>query len=223
MIEAQAEYLAYLGRVGEAREVDGAFAVRTGAQSNTENGVVAHGAVGDVPELVAWFADAPACWLDVGGRNHDALVAAGAQPEQNGWEITFDAHAVALAPRPGIDVRRVQELDDWFALAGDDYATLRPVYERLAVLPDETVRFFVVEGEGFAAAFYGDVATLFLHVGVAERARRRGIATALVAARLAEAGRRIVLAPSPDGVSLYESFGVEVRRLPLNRWYYIPC
>jgi GNAT superfamily N-acetyltransferase len=222
VIDAQAEYLAHIRLVGEVREVDGAFAVKTGAASNTENGVVAHGRVADVAALVDWFTDTPASWLDVGGLNHDALVAAGARPEFDGWEIVFDAADIAVEPWADVEVQRVHDLGHWFALAGPDYATLRPLYEQLVALPDRRVRFYVVENAGFAAAFFGERLTLFSHVGVTEQARRRGVGTALVAARLAEARGRVAVAPSRDGARLYESFGVEPRPLPPNRWYYLP-
>jgi GNAT superfamily N-acetyltransferase len=222
-LEAQAEYLAYLRRAGETREVDGAFAVKTGAGSNTENGVVAHGPVADVEELVAWFADAPASWLDLGGANHDALVAIGARPENNGREIAARLADVALAAPAGVDVREVDELDEWFDLAGEDFATLRPLYERLL---GPQFRLYVAPGVGFAAAFYGETTALFTHVGVMEHARRRGVATALTAARLRDAREQgceyVVLGPSPDGAKLYASFGLEPRREPRNRWYYLP-
>ena len=223
MIDVQAEYLAYLRRAGEVREADGAFAVKTGADSNTENGVVAHAPVADVEALVAWFADTPAAWLDLAGANHDALVAAGAKPDTDAWEMSAPVAELAIAAPRGIDVREVHELGRWFELAGDDYATLRPAYERLR---GPQLRFYVADDVGFAAAFYGETSALFTHVGVAEHARRRGVATALTAARVREAREqgceRVVLAPSPDGAKLYESFGLTVQRTRPNRWYYLP-
>jgi len=222
-LEAQAEYLSYLRRAGETRDVDGAFAVKTGACSNTENGVVAHGPVADVGAIVAWFAAAPASWLDLGGANRDALVAMGARPENEGWEMSARLADVALEAPAGVDVRQVEELDEWFELAGEDFATLRPLYERLL---GPQFRLYVAAGVGFAAAFYGETTALFTHVGVAEHARRRGVATALTAARLRDARERgcehVVLGPSPDGARLYESFGLELRREPPDRWYYLP-
>jgi GNAT superfamily N-acetyltransferase len=223
MIDAQAEYLAYLRRAGEVRDVDGAFAVKTGADSNTENGVVARGPVAAVKELVGWFGETPASWLDLAGANHDALVAAGAKPEIDGWEISASLTDLAVEAPHGIEVREVHELGRWFELAGDDFATLRPVYERLL---GSQLRFYVADNVGFAAAFYGEASALFTHLGVAPHARRRGVATALAAARLRDAREhgcdRVVLAPSPHGSGLYASFGLTVRRTPPNRWYYLP-
>jgi GNAT superfamily N-acetyltransferase len=223
MIDVQAEYLAYLRRAGDVREAEGAFAVKTGADSNTENGVVAHGPVADVEALVAWFAETPAAWLDLAGANHDALVAAGAEPDTDAWEMSAPVADLLIAAPRGIDVCEVRELDRWFELAGDDYATLRHAYEQLL---GPQLRFYVADDVGFAAAFYGETSALLTHVGVAEHARRRGVATALTAARLRDARdrgcERVVLAPSPDGAKLYESFGLTVQRTPPNRWYYLP-
>jgi len=197
--------------------------VKTGADSNTENGIVAHGPVADVEALVAWFADTPAAWLDLAGANHDALVAAGARPDTDGWEMAAPVADLAIAAPPGIEVREVHELGRWFELAGEDYATLRPAYERLL---GPQLRFYVADDAGFAAAFYGTTFALFTHVGVAEHARRRAVATALTAARVRDAREhgceRVVLAPSPDGAKLHESFGMTVQRTPPNRWYYLP-
>jgi GNAT superfamily N-acetyltransferase len=223
VIEAQAEYLAYLRRAGEVREADGVFAVKTGADSNTENGVVARGPVAAVEELVGWFGDTPASWLDLAGANHDALVAAGARPETDAWEMSAAIADLAVEAPRRIEVREVHELGCWFELAGDDYATLRPVYERLL---GPQLRFYVADDVGFAAAFYGATSALFTHVGVVPHARRGGVATALTAARLRDAREhgceRVVLAPSPDGAKLYESFGLTRQPTQPNRWYYLP-
>src|SRR5579884_3083653 len=114
--EAQAEYLAYLRRAGETRDVEGGFAVRTGAASNTENGVVAHGPVEDVAALVDWFAKTPASWLDLGGANHDALVAAGAHPERNGREMRARIDALALGAPDDVRVEPAA-VGDWLDFA----------------------------------------------------------------------------------------------------------
>lgn len=55
--EAKAEYIDYLRCAGDLREGEGAFAVKTGAFSNTENGVVARGPVGNVGQLAPnrWY------------------------------------------------------------------------------------------------------------------------------------------------------------------------
>ncbi len=233
-LEAQAEYLAYLRRGGETLEVDGAFAVKTGACSNTENGVVARGPVAEVRELVAWFADAPASWLGLGGANHDALVAVGARPETTGHEMEARIADLRLTP-PDDVVVDVADVGEWF-----DFATAhewfgepgeRSAFERLyRALVGERFRLTVarVAGEiaGFASAFYGSTFVLLTQVVVDEAYRRRGVATALAADRI-EYARRLgcdvaLLGPSPEGAKLYAALGFEVLRSPPNRWYYLP-
>src|SRR3954452_2684066 len=78
---AHAAYLAALP--GERIEIGDGFAVRTGAGSNAENGVVCSALDGDPAEVIAWMGGAPAQWL-VGADSelHDRLVAAGCRPER---------------------------------------------------------------------------------------------------------------------------------------------
>jgi len=234
-LDAQAEYLAYLRRAADVRDVDGAFAVRTGASSNTENGVVAHGTVDDVAGLVAWFADAPASWLDVGGANHDALVAAGARPENDGHEMLARIAGLRLAPPAEVGVEDAG-VDDWFDFAGahgwfDDPSERGPFERLYRELVGDRFRLTVarVGGAvaGFASAFYGTTFVLLTQVVVEEAFRRRGVATALAAERIERARglgcEHAVLGPSPDGAKLYAALGFELRRTPSNRWYYLPC
>jgi GNAT superfamily N-acetyltransferase len=233
-LEAEAEYLAYLRRAGETHEVDGAFAVKTGAGSNTENGVVAHGDVAEVAELVAWFADAPASWLDLGGANHEALVAAGAKPDQDGREMWARIADLSLTP-PADVVVETADVAEWFdfASAHDWFGepAERGAFERLyRALVGERFRLTValVDGEvrGFASAFYGTTCVLLMQVIVDERFRRRGVATALAAERI-ERARALgcdvaTLGPSPEGAKLYAALGFELQRTPPKRWYYLP-
>ena len=233
-LEAQAEYLAYLPRAGETRDAHGAFAVKTGAWSNTENGVVAHGPVAGVDELVAWFADAPASWPDLGGANHDALVAAGARPENDGREMLARIADLRLAPPDDVVVESA-EVGQWFDFASAhgwfDEPERREAFERLyAELVGERFRLTVahVDGEiaGFASAFYGSTFVLMTQVIVDESFQRRGVATALAAERIQRAcefGCEVAsLGPSPDGAKLYAALGFELLREPPNRWYYLP-
>lgn len=231
--EAQAEYLTYLGLAPSAavREIDGAYAVQTGAASNTENGVVARGPVADVAALVAWF-DAPGSWLDLGGANHDALLAAGARPENNARDMIARIAELRLSPPDDVIVEPART-DEWFDFAavhewfGDPGE--RVAFERLyGELVGEQFRLFIAKlagrTVGFAAAFYGTGFVLLTQVIVDEASRRRGVATALVAARLRAAGREFaLLSPSPDGAKLYGALGFELRSTPPNRWYYLPC
>ncbi|HEY2542019.1 MAG TPA: GNAT family N-acetyltransferase [Gaiellaceae bacterium] len=235
IIEAQAEYLAYLRRAGETREVDGAFAVKTEASSNTENGVVAYAAVTEVAELVAWLADAPASWLDLEGANHEALIAAGARPENNGRQMSAHISDVRLVPPRNVAVE-LADVGEWFdfASAHDWFGEPdeRVAFERLyRGLVGDRFRLTIarVGGEvvGFASAFYGSDFVLLTQLVVDELARRRGVATALTAERL-ERARELgcdlaILSPSPEGALAYAAFGFEARPTPPGRWYYLPC
>jgi GNAT superfamily N-acetyltransferase len=246
LLDAQAEYLAYLGGApsAEAREEDGVLAVMTGVSSNSENGVVSRGRVENVAALVAWFADrrVPASWIAADDVVAAELVAAGARPENGGWEMAAPIARIELAHRPEVDVDFVESpaaLDAWFDLAavsgwfGDpsERAPFQRLYGELIELPDRRVRLYLARLEtdvvGFAAAFFGASSLLLTNVGVLERARRRGVATALAAARFRDAADagcdRAVLAPSPSGRPLYEALGFDLHRTPPDRWYYLPC
>lgn len=236
-VDAQAEYLAYLASAPSAktREVDGALAVFTGASSNTENGVVAHGVVADVAGLVRWFAGiAPASWIDLADANADALVAAGARPENNGTVMHARIADIPLAAAAGVLVETAA-VDDWFDFASahgwfDDPSERAPFERLYGELVGERFRLYLArtDGEvaGFASGFYGASTALLTQVVVDESFRRRGVGTALVAARLHDAGElgcdRAVLGPSPDGAKLYTALGFELRPTPPNRWYYLP-
>jgi GNAT superfamily N-acetyltransferase len=234
-LEAQAEYFAYLRRAGEVHDVEGAFVVKTGAASNTENGVVAAGRVEDVAEIVRRLDGVPASWLDLAGANGDALLAAGARPENDGREMRARIDDLQVAAPADVTVRAAA-VGEWFDFAstrdwfGDP--SERIAFERLyGELVGERFALLVAElhGEtvGFASAFYGSTFVLLTQVIVDERARRRGVATALAAARI-ERARELgctaaVLGPSPDGAKLYAALGFELQRTPPNRWYYLPC
>lgn len=233
-LDAQAEYLVFLRRAGAVRDVDGAFGVKTGAFSNTENGVVAHGTVADVEGLVVWFADAPASWLDLGGANHDALVAAGARPENNGREMIAPVDDLRLDPPADVTVVTAAagdwfdfaEAHDWFGEQSERLAFER-LYESL--VGDRfrlTLARVGADVAGFASAFYGDTCVLLTQVIVDDEYRRRGVATSLVAERIERARERgcthAVLGPSSEGQLLYAALGFELRPTPPNRWYYLP-
>jgi GNAT superfamily N-acetyltransferase len=233
-LEAQAEYLAYLRRAGEMRQVDGAFAVKTGAFSNTENGVVAHGSVADVASLVGWFGDAPASWLDLDGANHDALLASGARPENAGREM--QARVADLHVESPDDVTVLSAgVGEWFDFAATHgwfgEQGERVAFERLyRELVGERFRLTLARvGDtvaGFASAFYGSTFVSLTQVIVDDRFRRRGVATALAAERISRArelGCEIAtLGPSPEGAKLYAALGFELLPALPNRWYYLP-
>jgi hypothetical protein len=87
-------------------------------------------------------------------------------------------------------------------------------YHPPAVLEDERMRMFLgrVDGRAVAAAMgyrLDDVVGVF-GVATVASARRRGYATALTAASmLTETGLPAILAPSPEGASLYRRLGFE--------------
>lgn len=234
ILDAQAEYLTYLRRAGTVREAGATFAVKTGAASNTENGVVARGAVADLSELVGWLTDVPASWLDLDGANHESLAAAGARPETNGREMVGRVGEVKIVP-PSDVVVELACAGVWLDFAGErDWyrdPTERVAFERLyGELAGDRFRLTVarIEGDvvGFASAFYGSSFVLLTQLVVDEPFRRRGVATALVAERLERARElgceHAVLGPSPDGAKLYSALGFELRPTPPNRWYYLP-
>ena len=90
---AHAAYLAALP--GERIEVGDGFAVRTGIDSNSENGVVCSLLDGDPAEVIAWIDGAPAQWLVGPGSDlRDRLVAAGCRPERTA--VVMGARRAAL-------------------------------------------------------------------------------------------------------------------------------
>lgn len=244
LLAAQAEYLAHLrtAECADVREADGVYAVRTGAASNTENGVVGDNAA-PARELIAWFRerDAPASWLCRDGAARDALVAAGCRPERNSWEMRARLAELDLHPPPAevMQAGSAHDIAVWFDLAesngwfGDakERGPFERLYCELALRAEARVALYVAYAAGtpvgFASAFYGDATALLTQIVVVDAARRRGIGTALAHARLQEAKARgcrlAVLAPAPDGVPFYRALGFELHRSPPDRWYYLPC
>jgi len=243
LLAAQAEYLAHLRSAPSAdvREENGVYAVRTGAASNTENGVVGDNAT-PARELIAWFGErrAPASWLCRDGTSRDALVAAGCRAERDSWEMRARIAGLDLRP-PSAGVERARSEEDiaaWFDLAGsngwfDDPSEREPferLYRELALREEPRVALYLARAGGapvgFASAFYGETTVLLTQIVVLDAAQRRGIGTALAHVRLLEAQARgcelAVLAPAPDGVPFYRALGFELHRSPPDRWYYLP-
>jgi GNAT superfamily N-acetyltransferase len=241
LLAAQAEYLAHLASspCAEVRDCGGVLAVRTGAASNTENGVVGDDAT-HVHELVAWLRDVPASWLCRSGSLREALVAAGCRPEQASWEMRARVDALELTAAPSGVERAGSERDvaSWFDLAASngwfddprERAPFERLYSELALRDGARVALYLArlgdDAVGFASAFFGDATVLLTQVVVVDAAQRRGIGTALAHARLREAKARgcrlAVLAPAPDGVPFYRALGFELHRSPPDRWYYLP-
>jgi len=243
-LEMQAEYFAHLREAPSAdvREGDGYVAVRTGAASNTENGVVCSGADVPVDELVDRLRGAPASWLCTEDVHDDALlvsalVAAGCRPETASWEMWASLDAIEL-PARDVAVRVAEDeagVAAWLDLAAsngwfDDPSERGPferLYRELALRDDARVVLYRAGEDAFASAFYGDGTVLLTQLVVVERARRRGIGTELARVRLEEARRRgcarAVLSPSREGLAFYQRLGFALARTPPGRWFYLPC
>ena len=94
----EVENLRLIARVPgvDMRELDDGFAVRTGVDDNTLNGVVSD-AHDDIAGVLAWLDGSPAQW-HVGARNrlHARLVAAGARPERSAVVMGASSGALEL-------------------------------------------------------------------------------------------------------------------------------
>jgi GNAT superfamily N-acetyltransferase len=228
MHEIHPAYLRRLASVAESRRVDGAFAVRTGIASNTENGVVSTAARLEpevIDDLVEWLADVPASWVALDPALGPLLVAAGCTPENDAWNMHAEIGDVA---EPTHEVRTVgspAELDEWLAIVRDcgwfdDVEPARRLYEGLGY-----EGLYLAE-HGAASAFFAPATVLLNTVAVRPRMQRRGIGRSLTLARLRDARARgctsAILAPSPDGRKLYASLGFRTQPQPPGYWFYLP-
>jgi ribosomal protein S18 acetylase RimI-like enzyme len=209
--QAEVAYLRLLAASPNAqtRPVGDGFAVRTSAESNTENGVVCdHATEDEVAEAIAWLDGAPAQWFigrasTLGPR----LVAAGATPERTA--VVMGRPLDAPPPPPPHDV------------------TVRPDRDTLGAEP---VRHEVAlrDGEPVGTArwmLHEDVA-YGLDLEVQPTLRRQGIGGALLLHGLREAyaagARAAVLGPTPDTIAFYRLFGFELRPYLRERSFYLP-
>jgi GNAT superfamily N-acetyltransferase len=215
----------------QVREVGEGFAVRTGVDSNADNGVVCDEAGDDaIAETLAWFDDAPAQWLvGAGSRLGSRLVAAGCRAEHSGVVMgvaVADLPAEAQPP-DGVDIVDA-DLPRWLAVAEatglvEDAAGAAAALEGVTGV---TRLLAVSEGEpvGIAGAIrVGD--TLFLqYLAVLEAERRRGIGRSLTAARLRAAPgcRRAVLDPTPDSIPFHRRLGFALRPAVRDRVFSLP-
>jgi len=242
-LEAQAAYFRHLGTssAADVLERDGAYAVRTGVSSNTENGVVSAGPVAEAvaSELIAWLRGVPASWLCAEGDDARVLVDAGCRPDNDAWEMHGAVGDVEPDPPAGITIVPVtseRELDAWLDVAGpcgwfDDAADRRARRELLVGLGLAAPLFLYVAFRGdrpvaMASAFYAGELAYLTDLAVLDDERRRGIGRALALTRLRQARelgcRTAVLGPSPDGAKLYGALGFETHRQPRDRWFYLP-
>ena len=207
---AHAAYLAALP--GDRIEVGDGFAVRTGAGSNRENGVVAD--AGDVEEVVAWMAGAWGQWLVSAESDlHDRLVAAGCRPERTA--------VVMGAPLAALDL-------------GDPEGEPASAEEYRAVA--EAVDFgegalgaqqrFVAQRDGqpvaIASTFVHGTTAVVLDLAVLDEYRRQGIGRALLARALQLDVTHVVLGPTPESLPFYRRLGFELRPALKDRVYYLP-
>ena len=208
---AHAAYLAALS--GERIEVGDGFAVRTGADSNSENGVVSD--AGEVEEVVAWMRETPAQWLvGLSSDLHDRLVAAGCRPERTAVLMGAPLAALELGAPEG----EAADLEECRAAAeavgfgeGAVGATARYVARRDG------------RAVGVVSTFvHGDTAVV-LDLAVREGYRRRGIGRALLARALQVDVTHVVLGPTPDSIPFYRRLGFELRPALRDRIYYLPA
>jgi len=242
---AETAYLRVLSSspLAETRPCGDGFAVITGIEDNTENGVVCERADDDaIAEALAWLAarGAPAQWFvgdssDLGGR----LVAFGASPERTGVVMGAKLDRLALdgAPPPGIAIVAVRDaatLAAWRDVAReclfDDADDRARVLESLGLGEDAPVQHRVAMRDGRAvgaASFLLDGETVYgQHLGVLAPERRAGIGRALVEHALREAraarAKVAVLGPTPDTIAFYRLLGFVLRPYLRDRSFYLP-
>ncbi len=232
--------------VVEARRGPGWSAVRSGAASNALNGVaVDAGAVVPEPvaaELVAWFTsvDVPATWLLPGGNPAMVarLTALGGRAETTGWWAGGPLPKLPAQPSDVVItvVATDADLDDWFAVgqacgwydSPGDAALRRRLPSTAPSDPGDAVHRFVARRAGRPvgmAADFADGGLLELtDLAVLPGERRRGVGTALTAARLAARpdARLVVTAPSHDGWALHHALGLQAVRVAPDRAVYLP-
>jgi ankyrin repeat protein/GNAT superfamily N-acetyltransferase len=239
---AEAAYLRLLSSspLAEARPVGDGFAVATGIDDNTENGVVCDRADDEaVSDAVRWLG-APAQWLV--GESSDlgaGLVAAGASPERTGVVMGAQLDRLVLDGRTpaGVEIVAVRDratLAAWRDVAAaclfDDADERARLLESLGLNEDVSVQHRVALRDGQPLG----VATVFLHgetvygqhLGVLAPERRAGIGRALAEHALAEAraagAMTAVLGPTPDTIAFYRLLGFVLRPDLRDRSFYLP-
>jgi hypothetical protein len=241
---AEAAYLRHLATspLAETRPCGDGFAVRTGIEDNTENGVVCSRLDEDVEAVIVWMRGVPAQWLVADGALHERLVAAGASPERTGVIMGAELERVALAPAPDdltiAPVRDEAALADWLAVAGDAALDAPPdqlqrrgaILSSLALDADAPLQLRIARRDGRAiavASFFVDGQTVLgQHLGVLAVEQRAGVGRALAQAcardALAAGARMAVLGPTPDTIAFYRLLGAVLRPALRDRSFYLP-
>jgi ankyrin repeat protein/GNAT superfamily N-acetyltransferase len=242
---AETAYLRILSSspLAETRPCGDGFAVLTGIEENTQNGVVCDRADdGAIAATLAWLAErgAPAQWLvgdssDVGER----LVAAGASPERTAVVMGAELDRLTLdaPPPPGVTIVAVRDgetLGAWRDVAReclfDDADARARLLEGLGLGEDAPVQHRVAMRDGrpvgAASSFlHGEIA-YGQHLGVLAPERRGGVGRALAEHALREAraaGATIaVLGPTPDTIAFYRLLGFVLRPYLRDRSFYLP-
>jgi GNAT superfamily N-acetyltransferase len=208
--------VAYLESLpGERIEVGDGFAVRSGADSNSENGVVCSALGEDPAQVIAWMGGAPAQWLvSADSRLHDRLVAAGCRPERTA--VVMGARVADLRlgepegePADAAEYRTVAEAVDFGE--GSIGAQQRLVGRR--------------DGRpvAIASTFTHGGTLVVLELAVLEEYRRQGIGRALLARALQLDVTHVVLGATPDSIPFYRRLGFELRPALKDRVYYLPA
>jgi ankyrin repeat protein/GNAT superfamily N-acetyltransferase len=195
----EVEWLRRLAAAHATRPVGDGFAVRTGSESNTDNGVVCSRLdPAEIPDAIAFLEGAPGMWLtgpttdppDLGRR----LQRAGARTERTA--VTMGARVADLRlDAPPAEIRDAGDAGPARrAVAGHDAGTV----EWMAIGPLVSIE----------------------HLYVGEAHRGRGLGRALIAHAVRGAAEA-VLAPTPDTIAYYERLGFTLERCPRERCFYL--
>jgi GNAT superfamily N-acetyltransferase len=209
--EVHAERFRYLAGAGaEFLRRPGLLAVRTGNDSNVDNGIVLEREDADPAGLVEWFEE-PASLVCSGFDAPDELrerrAGLGLSEETTGVTsggLLGELPPLALPPGVAIEedhAPRPLPIRHWVARRGDGRI-------------------------GEASAFFTSSTVLLENVDVVEDERRRGVGTALALVRLHEARRLgcrlAVFGTTPQSAALYEQFGFTTQPNEGRRWFYLP-
>jgi ankyrin repeat protein/GNAT superfamily N-acetyltransferase len=205
---AHAAYLAALP--GQRLELGDGFAVRTGLDSNSENGVVADDA--DVAAVTVWLGDAPAQWLiSAGSGLGERLVAAGWRPERTAVVMGARLADLRLGAPEG-EPAGAEEHAEVLRAAGWDVAAAGAQARVVAGRGGRAV--------GGVSVFTHADTTVVLELVVLPEHRRQGIGRALMARALQGAAEYVVLGPTPESIAFYRALGFELVPALRDRCYY---